>query len=560
MAKLPKIGETISAEEFNKLPAVGETITAEKFEQSPSEPQALFRTTQQQQREEPFRFSPTQTLTNIPGSAARFVGDIFQAVRHPIQTGKAVGATAIGGVERLAGLETERTKQFNQVAQFFKERYGGTENILRTLQEDPVGIAADLAGFFTGGGLIVRGAGVAGKVSALQRFGTAATRVGAAIEPLGVGAKAVGFVTRRIGGGIARETLGITTGQGGEVIKQAMRAAETPARPEFVAALRGQTDKMHILTATRDALQRLRDQRRNAYLEQFNKIKKANASLLAKQINPIKVAIAEGLKQWNIKQTKKGLNFSQSKIADTTEANRIKSVIEETIRWRNNTPIGLDTLKSRLDDFFTSSGEGRALTNKIRGAVEKVLDNNVSGYKQMTADYTRQTAFIKDIENTLSLGKGATTDTTLRKLISAIKQDVGMRNELLTYLDELTGVDIRAQLAGAALTPRIPAGLIGRGALAGAAGAILIGTINPKYIIALAGASPRLVGEFINALGFTKQQANKIIKLAIPEARVGLFQAGRIRRELLEEEPERIFNVPEIGETISEEEFLELGQ
>ena len=34
---LPKIGETISAEEFVKLPEVGETISAEMFEALPAQ-------------------------------------------------------------------------------------------------------------------------------------------------------------------------------------------------------------------------------------------------------------------------------------------------------------------------------------------------------------------------------------------------------------------------------------------------------------------------------------------------------------------------------------------
>jgi hypothetical protein len=100
------------------------------------------------------------------------------------------------------------------------------------------------------------------------------------------------------------------------------------------------------------------------------------------------------------------------------------------------------------------------------------------------------------MQRALSLGKGASTDTSMRKLQSVMRNNVntnyGNRLDLARALEEKGGVEIMPSLAGQALNSWTPRGLgnvaVGATGLAGAA-------INPSILGALLFQSPRLVGE-----------------------------------------------------------------
>lgn len=126
-----------------------------------------------------------QTIGNIPGSAANFIGGMWQAVTHPIETAKNVGMMVGGApmtmltpdVQQMIAKDSPLAAEMMQTARAvggaYAERYGSWEALERTMVEDPVGFAADLSSFLTGGGGAARGAGVA--AGAAGATGTAAT-------------------------------------------------------------------------------------------------------------------------------------------------------------------------------------------------------------------------------------------------------------------------------------------------------------------------------------------------------------------------------------------------
>ena len=97
----------------------------------------------------------TEAMSNLPGSAAQFVDDITYPFRHPIDTAGALVDLGQGVYEKVMpgdqGYATE-AEMATDVGQFFADRYGGVENIKRTVAEDPVGSLADIASVLTGGG------------------------------------------------------------------------------------------------------------------------------------------------------------------------------------------------------------------------------------------------------------------------------------------------------------------------------------------------------------------------------------------------------------------------
>lgn len=130
-------------------------------------------------------FSIGKTLSNIPKSAGQMLGGIGSAIVHPMDTLGAVGGLAAGAVEKvLPGDQGIDTSSIDALGQFYKERYGGVQNILQTIQEDPVGFAADAASILSGGGAAVSKLGTVSKIGTLAKAGSIATKVGDIVDPL----------------------------------------------------------------------------------------------------------------------------------------------------------------------------------------------------------------------------------------------------------------------------------------------------------------------------------------------------------------------------------------
>jgi hypothetical protein len=109
---------------------------------------------------------PGAAIANLPASAKRFAGGLYEAITSPVQTLKAAADVAAGALQNVLPEKAvnfinqfdgnpEASKRAvdmaNAVGGLYKERYGTYEGIKRTLAEDPVGAAADLSTLLTGG-------------------------------------------------------------------------------------------------------------------------------------------------------------------------------------------------------------------------------------------------------------------------------------------------------------------------------------------------------------------------------------------------------------------------
>ncbi len=121
----------------------------------------------------------TSAAVNAPKSAYDYAKNIYEAVRHPVVTAKAVGRLGLAGAQKLAsqpvvtpagqvipipGAKTG-DEEIGAVIGAMKERYGSVENFKRTLSVDPIGVMADASSIVTPGGLV--GAQRLGKVGAM---------------------------------------------------------------------------------------------------------------------------------------------------------------------------------------------------------------------------------------------------------------------------------------------------------------------------------------------------------------------------------------------------------
>jgi len=138
----------------------------------------------------------TGAITNIPESAGNMVKGIANTVRHPIDTVEGLGNIVRGGIEKLIPGESPKEANFDAVINFFKDRYGGEENLKKTIATDPVGFAADLSTIFTGGGALL-------KASGLAKAGNVVSKAGGLVDPV----NAVVNTGRAVSKGVAKLPL-----------------------------------------------------------------------------------------------------------------------------------------------------------------------------------------------------------------------------------------------------------------------------------------------------------------------------------------------------------------
>lgn len=477
---------------------------------------------------------------NVVKSAANLAGNIGNAVLHPIQTVQNIGGAAVGGLQELGGQQNDNTAKFDNIVNFFKDRYGSIGQLEHTLYTDPVGVAADLSTVLSGGAALLGKAGTLGGVADAGRaaelagstglrtmaqdtaVGNTATRVASGLNraadltnPITPIAAGVSALAPRIGQ-TAAEGFGALTGTGAEAIKQAYRSGAeggVTGDTAFAQAMRGSTTGQNVFEDAISSFDAIKEARRTSYL---NDLKQIGGDTKSIDISPVISEVSKQLDAYGVKVAKDGtLDFTRSSIANSGSSRAdIQGVYDTLKTWGtqpgDRTAVGLDTLKKQLDDFYSQSNKARALVAAVKSTVHNVITKSVPQYEKMTSDYSAMSKTIADLKSGLSLGGKAGEDATIRKLTSVLRQNNEFRQALVQKLEEYGNKDIQGQVAGIALSPEIARGFIGKGVEVGALGSVIYGLIHPATLGMLLATSPRVVGEFVQALGFAGAQAGKI--------------------------------------------------
>jgi hypothetical protein len=458
-------------------------------------------------------------VENIPSSAANFAGSMAQPFLHPVETAENFGAIGKGLLQKagvVSGSDDE--KYADAVGKFFADRYGGIENLKRTLATDPVGAAADVATVLSGGEMaLARAPGMIGRV------GQAAGAAARAVDP----SRAVAALGKPVS-----EVLGVTTGAGGEAIRTAAKAGAQGGAPAkaFRDAMTGAEPVEGVVDDARRSITQLRQQRGQAYREGMAKV---GADRTVLDFGKIDDAV-EGA---NRIKTFKGQSLSPS-----TEA--IRSKIADTIgAWKNlnpedfHTAEGLDALKQKIGDIRDAAQYGtpeRVAADEMYRAVRQTIVDQAPEYAKIMKGYETASDEIKGIEKELSVNPKASIDTALRKITSALRDNVnanfGRRKELVEFLVQSGAPHLIEKIAGQSLKSLMPQGLArlavsGEGA--GGIAALLTGypALAAKLVATIAAHSPRLVGEAAYGIGKASR---------FPAARTAraAFQGGRLDQAL----------------------------
>ncbi len=182
--------------------------------------------------------------------------------------------------------------------------------------------------------------------------------------------------------------------------------------------------------------------------------------------------------------------------------------MKKKLNFRRN---GLDTLKKQLGDFYSDSGQARAFVQAIKSKVDTILNTQVKGYKDMTSGYAKASHLLEDIKSATGVGGKANADTVFTKLTSAMRGDKEFRLEVLKEMENAGEPMLMDKIAGANMQSFVPKGLVGRGIDVITAYQLLQGAFSAKFLPMLLATSPRVVGEFVRALGIGASKTKSII-------------------------------------------------
>lgn len=473
----------------------------------------------------------SRAISNIPSSFGSMVGNVVEAVTSPVQTAKSVLDLGAGILQNVlpeslvqaVGEDKASREVASKVGQFYADRYGSVEGAKRAIAEDPVGVLADVSTILTGGAL-------AGPRAVSQPLARAAS----AIDPLAIAGRGVLKATELGGRGVAN-VLGLTTGAGKESITKAFEAGQRggEAAEQFRANISGRADPTEVLSLAKANLDEMNRLKQTEYRSGMVNIKKDKTVLDFADID-------KALENAFNRVTYKG------QVKNAKAAEKITEVQQDVAQWKAldpnefHTPEGLDALKQKIGDTLESvpfeQKTARAAIGEIYNSVKSSIQKQAPTYANTMREYSVASEQIREIERALSLGKGASVDTAMRKLQSLMRNNVqtnyGSRTKLAQQLETAGGQEFMPGLAGQALSSVTPRGLQTATAIPTGALAYGIGGL-PSAGLSLLAASPRAVGEAAYGAGALGRGIGGVTRRAPfiidPRTFNALFQAGQIQ-------------------------------
>lgn len=376
---------------------------------------------------------------------------------------------------------------------------------------DPLLTAISSGGFSTGG-KVAPGALSFAKDQGVRALGGAVSGGAAAgmvnPEDAGMGAalggalpgvvKAAGETGKLIGRGatgLAKNTLGATTGAGAETFGTAYRAGKEGSTT-FLDNMRGNVPMTDVLDSAKEALTKMRLDRGEQYRNGMVDISKDKTVI---NFTPIENAV----------NSLKNMGSFKGQVINKNAAGTVDEISNLVNQWKAldpaeyHTPEGLDALKKAIGDVrdATQFGTpGRKAADTAYNSVKAQIDLQAPTYAKVMKDYSQASEALTEIEKALSLGNKAAADTSMRKLQSLMRNNVntnyGNRLGLAKTLED-KGADILPAVAGQAASSLTPRGLQGLAAT----GAGFASLMNPATMAALPLTSPRLMGELSYGLG-----------------------------------------------------------
>lgn len=479
---------------------------------------------------------PGQMVQNAPASAGQFASDFAQPFLHPKQTVETLADAAAGGLREgaravlpasvfnfIEGIDpdpqaAERASQtVGAVGGFLKDRYGGMENIKRTLATDPVGSLGDLS-MLIGGGAGIAGSRIA-LASSSKAAGVAAKLKTAAkvTNPINIAGAPIPMLARG-----AAHVIAPMSGVAPQALQEAARAGREGggAGKAFRANLFGQEPQGAVVGDLKGALDNISKERSAQYLKDMQSVKGSTTKI---NTAPIEKAMTDMVD--SLYEPGSGLRKAGGKTFNT--ARKIGAVVDE---WLNNqagtTPIGLDALKQRIDDLMPSipkKNQARVIT-EIRNAVKDSIVKQVPEYAKAMENFSTSISASDETTKALALGTRASKDTALRHLQMVMRNNTNSRSrtEHIKALEKHGAPNAMAKLAGQSLGTLMPRGL----AQLHSPAALIAALYNPSLFPLLGLTSPGIMGGLSHLGGIGAKYGSKAAGPLL-----AALQAGRMNNQ-----------------------------
>ena len=501
--------------------------------------------------------------SHIAPSAMKFGGEMVQMIKHPVETAKSMYGLGKGIVQLLIPGEQGGEETARAVGRHMKGRYGTLPKIQKTFATDPVGFAADLSSLFTGGGMAAVGVGKtiakagklgAGKIPSMAKAGSAVEKAGMLgremtntgmrstppgmlqslgesiasggqglakaanyIDPITGSAKAIGKTGRAVGNALSA-LEGKLTGVGHDVVKQTFAAGLRNSKA-WKKGFKNVEDADVLVREARGNIKGLATTAKAKYLRDLKKMIRENPTADWK---PIQKKLAE-----QVRSTFDGVTGKYSDITDVGEVEKL-GLVYDVIMERLADPSmsnagGFDHLKRTLnkikisEDSMPTAFRVRA---ELAAAVKAEISNVYKPYGQMMDEYSGYKNLHEELGAAFGKEKHASMDMTLRKLQSAMRNQVntgmGNKRKLLKEIDPTES--LADKISGQAMREIMPRGMMGATGPAMSVGAGVLG--GPAAGIGLGMLeSPRAIGRAT----FTAGQAG----MPFAKASEALGQTGR---------------------------------
>ena len=447
------------------------------------------------------------TASNVIPSGKQLIKDTVQIFIDPIGTAKTLKELADGIVLNMTGAdgkiydrngnvigedtEGKRKQEIaNAVGEYFKQRYGGVENVKESFKNDPVGVLADVSIIFTGGASIApKGSAVA---SVATRGATLTDPISATIA-LGQGIK---NVTQNVG----TKFFDKTTGTGGMISTSYAvgkldnaTASNRQKKKDFKDARQGKLDAETLVNDARSALNETTKKMKEAYARD-----KKTLSLADHNISPVEVG------QRLLDIIKANDDFSDLALA-TVEKIKKKVIAFQKDPSQHNL-AGLDRLKRNISNE-TPTGINLQTTDQanpyklMKGAIVDIINNKAPEYVPVMNAYQEANDLQRMLSKELSFKPNDPNyNAMLTKLSQTMKQNTNTNTfsgkaDALKTLDSMTGANLTEKVAGLSANPFLPTGLTG-----------MTGTFSSFYnpmrgLAMLGGGSPRAISNIAYGAG-----------------------------------------------------------
>lgn len=455
-----------------------------------------------------------QALINAPSSARQLLNDIVTPILSPIQTAKDLTALGSSVINLIRPGEQGNEELAKQVGEFFKDRYGGLENIKQTFATDPMGMLSDVSILLTGG------ATLAPKASATANVLSKASKIASPIET--AGGFAIGKAAQGTGE-VVKSVSGVLTGTGKGALDTAIQTGKNfgaapygifatkqvkQKQKDFIDALKGNISSEKIVVDLEKAVS---DLKKSKNIDYQNKL--AGLNLQDIKIQPS--LIAQQFNEFIRKEKTKGGTTRFGAGTNNFLETIYKELNEISKNPAKHTAADFHQLKFKIDDMLPKdlTTQTSRVNMELAGIIDNAIASKSSGYTDMNKAYSTAKKLEQKFIKELGLGDKKNATKTINQLLSVLKDQnltqYGARLDTLKTLDNITENNIFEKLAGTQLSNVVPSGLVGRQAMGVGiavpmAESLMTGSPFPttsRVLPGLALTSPKLIGRAGNLAG-----------------------------------------------------------